>query len=153
MTFLTILALSIFATQGLLMIVDEFHFHRRREMPRWERIGHPLDTLTVLLPLLGACFLPHHGPWTFAFVAAALFSCVFVTKDEAVHARLCGPGEQWIHAMLFLLHPLVFAALWILWKEGERGWLALQAAVTFGFLCRQLFAWNGPWATRKESPR
>ena len=30
-------------------------FHRRRGLPRWERIGHPLDTLTiVLLPRLAA---------------------------------------------------------------------------------------------------
>ncbi len=35
--------------QGLAMFVDEFVFHRRRGLPRWERLGHPLDTLMVAL--------------------------------------------------------------------------------------------------------
>ena len=34
--------------QGLAMLVDELLFHRRRGLPRWERIGHPIDTLSVL---------------------------------------------------------------------------------------------------------
>jgi len=28
------------------MGVDEFYFHRRRGLPRWERLAHPLDTMT-----------------------------------------------------------------------------------------------------------
>jgi hypothetical protein len=124
-------AISILALQGLLMLVDEFWFHRRREIPRWERIGHPLDTITVLV--------------------LAIVSCLFVTKDEWVHARICVPGEQWLHALLFLLHPALFVAVWFLWKQGEVGWIALQTAVTFGFLCWQILYWNGPWAPK--SPR
>jgi hypothetical protein len=36
------------ALQMLCMTLDEFYFHWQRELPRWERLGHPLDTLTVL---------------------------------------------------------------------------------------------------------
>ena len=36
------------ALQALAMLVDELHFHRQRGLPRWERLGHPLDTLSVL---------------------------------------------------------------------------------------------------------
>ncbi len=36
-----------FALQTCCMAVDEVHFHRQRGLPRWERLGHPLDTLTV----------------------------------------------------------------------------------------------------------
>jgi hypothetical protein len=36
-----------FALQMCCMAVDEVHFHRQRGLPRWERLGHPLDTLTV----------------------------------------------------------------------------------------------------------
>jgi hypothetical protein len=144
-------SLFILALQGLLMLVDEFWFHRRREVPRWERIGHPLDTLTVLVPFSFTLVLPPAQPWSgtfFGFLALAIFSCLFVTKDEWVHARFCLPGEQWLHALLFLLHPMMFVALWLLWKHGEVGWIALQTAVTFGFLCWQTLYWNGPWAPK-----
>ncbi len=146
------LALSVFAFQGLLMLVDEsvFHLRRRHEMPRWERLGHPLDTLTVLTPILLARFLPASEPWTIVFLALAVFSCVFVTKDEPVHAVHCTPGEHWLHALLFMVHPLLFAALWILWKQGQVGWISLQVAVTFGFLCWQTVYWNGPWAPQRK---
>ncbi len=42
------LLLAPLAVQGIAMAVDELHFHRRRGLGRWERLGHPLDTLTVL---------------------------------------------------------------------------------------------------------
>jgi hypothetical protein len=145
-TILTPLAVAVLATQGVLMLVDEFGFHRRRDMPRWERLGHPVDTLSVLAPVLLALLLPPEKPWVVLFVALAIFSSLLVTKDEAVHSRLCSAGEQWLHAVLFLLHPLVFAAVWILWKEGEGVWVALQAALTAGFFAWQLLYWNGPWA-------
>ena len=43
------LSLIPFVLQMLRMIGDEFYFHRRRTLPRWEWLGHPLDTLSVLL--------------------------------------------------------------------------------------------------------
>jgi hypothetical protein len=139
-------ALAVFALQGILMAVDEFRFHRRREIPRWERLGHPLDTLTVLAPLLMALRLPPVAPWTTAFLAAAVFSCLFVTKDEWVHARHCDPAEQWLHALLFLVHPVAFAATFLLWRAGAAHWLAAQAALVAAFLAWQTLYWNGPWA-------
>jgi hypothetical protein len=145
-------SLLVIAAQGALMTVDEFYFHRRRryELPRWERLGHPLDTLTVLVPLVLALRLPPAMPWIGWFLALAAFSCLFVTKDEWVHARACGPGEQWLHALLFLLHPALFAAVFVLWRAGETGWLSLQATLTFGFLCWQTLYWNGPWAPQRN---
>jgi hypothetical protein len=143
-------ALSVFVLQGGLMAVDEFSFHRRRAMPRWERIGHPLDTLTVLVPALMAATLPFTAPWTALFVALAIFSCLFVTKDEWIHARHCAPAEHWLHALLFILHPMLFAALFLLWRAGETGWIAGQAALTALFLAWQTLYWNGPWAPRAE---
>jgi hypothetical protein len=55
-----------------------------------------------------------------------------------------------MHALLFLLHPALFTAIWFLWKQGEMGWLSLQAALASGFLCWQLLYWNGPWAPRPD---
>src|SRR5262249_17269533 len=104
-----------FVLQSVLMVVDEFHFHRHRAMPRWECLGHPLDTLTVLI-CWGFLLLVSPTP-TAAIVYALLsiFSCLFVTKDEWVHKAHCPPGEHWLHAMLFVLHPLLFISAGLLW--------------------------------------
>lgn len=141
-------ALVVFILQGTLMVVDEFHFHRRREVPRWERIGHPLDTLTVLVPLLLALWLPPAAPWTTLYFGLALFSCLFVTKDEWVHARHCDPAENWVHALLFILHPLLLIGIYLVWHAGETGLLTIQAVLAASFFAWQTFYWNGPWAPR-----
>ncbi|HUS27991.1 MAG TPA: bifunctional 2-polyprenyl-6-hydroxyphenol methylase/3-demethylubiquinol 3-O-methyltransferase UbiG [Kofleriaceae bacterium] len=130
--------------QALAMIVDEGVFHRRREMPRWERIGHPLDTLTIV-----AClgWLLAGGGLT-GYIVLAIASTLFVTKDEGVHAKLCGAGEQWLHAVLFALHPIVLAAFGYLAHLGERGILTGQLAVTIAFMTYQIVYWNLPRRTR-----
>lgn len=117
------------ALQGLAMFVDEFFFHRRRGLPRWERLGHPLDTLTV-----AACYgwlvgVPENYPHALGvYVGLCVFSCLFITKDELVHAKLCRPLEGWLHAVLFVLHPIVFLAFGLIWLRGTDAWI-LKAAL------------------------
>ncbi|MFO1519475.1 MAG: hypothetical protein U1F57_07455 [bacterium] len=106
-----------FILQALVMIADEFYFHYRRGLPLWERIGHPLDTLTVL-----ACFgwIYWQAPTVFhvkVYVALAIFSILFVTKDGKVHTRYCVAGENWLHDLLFILHPLVLIAAFLIWPS------------------------------------
>jgi 2-polyprenyl-6-hydroxyphenyl methylase/3-demethylubiquinone-9 3-methyltransferase len=40
---------------------------------------------------------------------------LFVTKDEPAHSKYCSSGEHWLHAMLFILHPLVLLSAGLLW--------------------------------------
>jgi hypothetical protein len=130
--------------QGLAMSVDEFVFHRRRGLPRWERVGHPLDTLTA-----AACYgwllaVPASEPHALGvYVTLSAFSCLFITKDEIVHARLCEPLESWLHAVLFVLHPIVFLAFGLIWVSGSDAW-ALQGALvsTLVLFTYQIVYWN-----------
>jgi hypothetical protein len=103
------------AVQALATVVDEFHFHFARGLPRWERIGHPPDTLTVLAPILWLVFSVRSERNLIVYIVAAAFSCFFVTRDEFVHADLCPAAEHLNHVVLFIAHPLVFAALPPLW--------------------------------------
>jgi hypothetical protein len=137
---------GVFGTQAVFMLVDEFYFHHRRRLPRWECIGHPLDTLTVFICYAMAITLSPTPSAMGAYLAAAVFSCIFVTKDEFVHAKLCGPGEHWLHAALFVAHPVVLGLAAFLWIRGEhRGLLVAQAALTFAFGAYQTVYWNRPW--------
>lgn len=130
--------------QALAMAADEGHFHRRRVLSRWERIGHPLDTLTVL-----ACYaltlVPFGHDSSRVFVVFAVFSCVFVTKDEAVHHRDCSAKEQWLHAVLFMLHPIVLACVYLLWASGALVVLRFQTTLTAAVGLYQTLYWNVIW--------
>jgi 2-polyprenyl-6-hydroxyphenyl methylase/3-demethylubiquinone-9 3-methyltransferase len=120
--------------QGIAMAVDEGVFHRRRGLPRWERIGHPLDTATIALCLVW--LLVAHS--LTVYVVLAIGSTLFVTKDEAVHASLCTAGEHWLHSILFALNPIVLAAFWF----ASPSVLALQLAIVLAFMAYQIIYWS-----------
>lgn len=132
-----------FAMQGVVMIIDEFYYHRKRGLPLWEKIGHPLDTLSVL-----ACygFLLSSPPndrnlsW---YAGLCLFSCLLVTKDEFVHAKVCTPGEIWLHSLLFVLHPITLYLGGFLWMNEESSlFIQIQFAILALFFVYQSFFWS-----------
>jgi hypothetical protein len=138
--------------QAFCMLVDELHFHRARGLPRWERIGHPLDTLSVLA-CYGLALSLAPGIRNLGFyVALACLSCLLVTKDELVHAQRCQPLEQWLHALLFILHPIVLGVGALLWFSQERTLLWLSASLTAAFGSYQTLYWNVPWRKLFRSP-
>jgi hypothetical protein len=138
--------------QAVCMLVDELHFHRARGLPRWERIGHPLDTLSVLACYgLALSLVPRTANLGF-YVALAFLSCLLVTKDELVHAERCQPLEQWLHAVLFILHPIVLGVGALLWLSQERTLLWLSASLTAAFGCYQALYWNVPWTKLFRAP-
>lgn len=135
-----------FIFQGLFMLTDEFHFHQRRGLPLWERIGHPLDTLSTLIALCVPAYLNYSVFNLEVYIALSLFSCIFITKDEFIHKNLCCKTEHWLHSILFILHPLTFVAAYYLWKSDSTSmFLKLQTIAIFGFMLYQIFYWSLPW--------
>src|SRR5262249_48477984 len=103
--------------QAIAMAFDELHFHRQRGLGRWERLGHPLDTLTLLACLAWILVMPPTKDHAVVYAALAAVSCVFITKDEFVHTKACGPAEHWLHALLFVVHPVVLLTYAWLWPS------------------------------------
>ncbi len=145
-----------FFLQGVLIGYDEFHFHRKRGLPRWERIGHPLDTFTVLLCFLFLLFFPYSSLTLKIYIGLAFFSCIFVTKDEFIHKECCPATEQWLHAVLFLNHPILLTLGGIFWYILYQAvhaslhpflWKFLwgQASLMFLFATYQIIYWNLLW--------
>lgn len=131
-----------FILQALCMIADEFLYHERRGLPLWEKIGHPLDTLTVLVTYLYLIV----GKFNLTvYLSLAAFSCLFITKDEFVHSKNCTPSEHWLHAMLFILHPVSFLSAYHLVINGEVNFIKVQSAVIFCFMLYQSLRWSFPW--------
>lgn len=127
------------------MAVDELHFHERRGLPAWERWGHPLDTLTVFACYLFLCLGEPTRAGLWAYVCLGGFSCIFITKDEAVHGKLCGMTENWLHALLYVLHPITLAVAGWAWWHGAGGLaLPLVATAVGMFMVYQIWRWNRP---------
>jgi hypothetical protein len=114
-SFLAFLLLGLTALQGLIMTVDEFIFHRRRGLPAFERWGHVADTSLFLLALLVPMLLPPTQVFLGLYAFLAVASCLFITKDEWIHATACSGAEQWCHAMLFVLHGPILLLAGLLW--------------------------------------
>jgi hypothetical protein len=112
-----------FVLQGLLLAIDEIIFHRRRGLGWWERLGHPLDTLSVaatqgyllLYPLGPSGDATQNSDRLMIYLGICTFSCLLVTKDEWIHSKECPPTENWLHSLLFILHPITL---------GVSGWLS-----------------------------
>jgi hypothetical protein len=135
-----------FVLQALSMFIDELYFHRKRGLGLWERIGHPLDTITVLICFLFLVVMPYSETNLLIYTGLAFFSSLFVTKDEFVHAKLCEPAENWLHAVLFILHPICFVSAALLWKGNENAnFLIAQSVVLAVVLVYQIFYWSFIW--------
>ncbi len=134
-----------FIIQGILMGVDE-QIHVKRGLGTWERLGHPLDTLTVLIPLSYIAFYRYGEGELTAYIIMAIFSCLFITKDEFVHSKECEPMENWLHALLFVLHPMIFLSAGILWRNyPDNEFIKYQPFLVLVFLIYQILRWSIPW--------
>lgn len=157
-----------FILQSIVIGCDEWYFHVKRGLPLWERIGHPLDTLSLIVCLGFLLLVPFSASAVKIYLGLGAISCLMVTKDEWVHKHLCPASENWLHALLFINHPLVLLSSGLIWwrtgAEEPAQWLTnwltdpeplriilLGAAVAAtGFMFYQIIYWNFLWQ-KKES--
>jgi hypothetical protein len=155
-----------FLLQALAIFFDEAVFHVKRGLPKWERIGHPLDTLTVLLCMGFVIWVPFSKTALVLYIFLSVFSTLFVTKDEFVHKAHCPASEQWLHAVLFTLHPITLTMAGFIWPvvngvpvevfswldnpEALRRFLYGQFAAMSGFLLYQILFWNVFWNEKMD---
>jgi len=155
-----------FIVQAIAIGFDEIHFHLKRGLPRWERIGHPLDTLSVLICLLFLLFIPFSTSMAKIYAGLALFSCLMVTKDEFIHKHHCPPLEHWVHALLFINHPIMLVSGGLMWAAVGDGpdwllsyvhspglfpyFLGIQALFAGLFFLYQAIYWNFIWKPKPE---
>lgn len=123
------------------MVVDEFYFHLRRGLPRWERVGHPIDTLFFLIPIGMLSFLNATAIHQSFYLFFSIVSCMVITKDEWVHREEASGSEQWLHAMLFMLHPVVLFSGFMIWLENGMNFSWLFYGV-LTFCLYQVVFWN-----------
>jgi hypothetical protein len=154
-----------FFLQMIVIFLDEVVFHIKRDLPKWERIGHPLDTLTVIACFVFVWWVPFDRSMIGWYIALALFSTLFVTKDEFVHKDHCPAAEQWLHAVLFVNHSIALSCLGLIWPHlhGNEVFSFLpplnqlhvlvisQLIGSLGFCLYQVIYWNFIRAYEKEN--
>lgn len=152
-----------FLIQTLCIVLDEYYFHLKRGLPLWERIGHPLDTLSVLSCLLFVSIIPFSLLALKKYIFLSILSCLMVTKDEWIHKDHCAPEEQWLHALLFINHPIVLSCVALLWwaingnevpnwMKSQPYWspILIGQTVLIGiFFLYQVIYWNFIWKKQK----
>ncbi len=106
-----------FIIQAIVIALDEYIYHIKRGLPKWERIGHPIDTLSVIGCFAFILFVPYESSMIKYYVITAIFSCLLITKDEFVHKHHCPAGEQWLHAVLFVNHSILLAVMGLMWPK------------------------------------
>lgn len=160
-------ALIPFFLQAICMVFDEGYFHIRRGLPLWERIGHPIDTLSVLVCMGVVLFAPFSKTMLIVYITLASLSSLLVTKDEFVHKHHCPASENWLHAVLFTLHPITLTCAGFIWPvvQGAEvsAWIAkwlnqptelrlflkMQFGIMTIFVIYQILFWNVLW---KDKP-
>jgi hypothetical protein len=158
-----------FIVQLIAMSVDEGYFHWKRGLPRWERIGHPIDTLSVLVCFLFVLFVPFSSGALKIFIGLGAVSSLLVTKDEFVHKHHCPASENWLHALLFINHPIILTATGLIWcaissqatPQWIAGWLdqpqelrvflVFQAIGSGIFMIYQIVYWNFIWKEKQKA--
>lgn len=137
------LMLSAFLLQGLILFIDEFFFHRKRGLPLWEKVGHPLDSLSVVGCYAFLYFFDYSAATLIIYLLLAVFSCVLITKDEFIHTAQATAQENWLHSLLFILHPVPLIGAGLLWAAAaEKQTFALIGAFVFSFMLYQIGYWG-----------
>jgi hypothetical protein len=155
MTWSLALLIAPFALQGIAISVDEFYFHHKRGLGWWERLGHPFDTISILICYSFILNSPPNYQNTLIFISLSVFSSLLVTKDEFVHNKECGPTEQWLHSILFIIHPVTLIVLGLMWNntifvspnelEIFNKFIKGQYIFICVFLTYQILYWSIPW--------
>lgn len=135
----TIAAIGI---QLSLMTVDEFVFHKRRGLSVFESYGHVADSALFGLALCVPGYMQYSSSALYAFIALGILSSLLITKDEWEHSGSCEPAENWVHALLFINHPVLLFCIGLLWWRGEASLLrSIFPVAVFCFSVYQALAW------------
>src|SRR3569832_756358 len=108
-----------FIVQTIVIILDEYLFHIKRGLPKWERIGHPIDTLSVIACFAFVLFIPYEPGYIKYYVITAILSCLMVTKDEFVHKHHCPAAEHWLHSILFVNQSVLLTTMGLMWPKVQ----------------------------------
>lgn len=145
------LILGIWIIQGFLMTVDEFYFHHKRGLKKWERVGHPIDTFLFLLCFVYTLTFPPSELLGFGILS--ILSTLIITKDEFIHTEECEGTENFLHAFLFILHPLALMGLFFAWKLQLNQIIMIQTGIIGSFMLYQIIFWNFIKRNYAKSPK
>lgn len=143
----------LWVTHGCITMYDELFLHRKRGLTLYEARLHWIDTALVVFVQALAVFCEPTGFTMTLYLLAAILSCLSITKEEWLHREVCSGSEHWLHAMMFMLHPLSLLAAGITWQRLDRplihlaDWrlnvLLVYTAGTAIFLVYEMFYWRG----------
>lgn len=145
---MTLTLLFLMILHVALLNVDEYYFHRKRQLCRLEVYSLLIDGALYLIPLGIAIFAPISDSWKLLYIAFATLSCLSVAKNEWFYHHI-EKKERTLHALLYLLHPILLYSFYLSWVENYfvhnlNFWIIQICYLGFGFktLSYQIIYWN-----------
>ena len=140
--------LIIMSLQVILFHVDEYYFHRKRGLSKYEIASAITDGAFYVLPLIIATFAKFDSIWKTIFIVLAGISCLSIAKNELFYPAL-QVKERIIHSLLYVLHPILLYSFYISWKGNffdayPNFWILqlLYVAIGFKTVIYQIIYWN-----------
>jgi len=113
-------------------------------------------------------WVPFSSGALIGYCALAAFSSLLVTKDEFVHKEHCPASENWLHAVLFTLHPITLTTAGFIWPVAGgvsvtpwisnwldnplmlKTFLSVQLTLLTLFFFYQIIFWNFVWKEKYD---
>ncbi len=97
---------------------DEYVLNKRRDLSQGEINSALIDGIIYLSTVAFTIFTTYSDVLGSLYVFLASCSCISIIKNEYFYPNNLPKIERIIHAILYILHPLILYAFYLSWKEN-----------------------------------
>lgn len=101
---------------ALVFFYDEYILHKKRVLSQKEVNSGLIDGLLFLSTVAMTLFTTYTKQLGYLYIALGFLSCLAILKHELFLPSDISPKERLVHAILYVLHPLILYAFYTSWK-------------------------------------
>lgn len=102
---------------GILFTFDEYIVHKKRSLSQKEVNSGLIDGVLFLSTVALTLFTKFSSLLEIIYISLGFLSCVAIIKHEMFLPPDITKRERVIHAVLYILHPLILYAFYVSWKS------------------------------------
>ncbi len=97
---------------------DEYFLKRKRELSQAEINSGILDGILFLFVVSLTIFTTFSESLGYIYIGFSGLSCISIVKNEFFYPKDIERVERIVHALLYVLHPLILYCFYASWKMG-----------------------------------
>lgn len=102
---------------GSLLLYDEYVIHKERGLTKREITGGIIDGFLYIATIAVTIFTSYSEQLAFLYISLATLSCLSIVFHELYYPDKIRKTERIIHALLYIIHPLILFAFYESWKS------------------------------------